>query len=192
MADFVCGTCGAEAEYFFHHIPDSVLCEQNGCAGTCERRFSLPGEWRPTNAARFEPIVIHRSPNGKLRFPGSVDAIPPRGFEKVELRTIQEADKFVAGMNAREQARINEHFYRKEEALGHQLKKNRDELKSELRRRGLPGYIAELGRRYTEQKRTAMSSQSRSANCHFEVFAFDRSNREPHSDVRTGWQDRRV
>jgi len=64
--------------------------------------FCPHGSIYPERAQHFEPIVVHVSGDGQYRFPAATDAPVPSGYRKVEIRTIQEADRISREVNRRE------------------------------------------------------------------------------------------
>ena len=166
-----CGECGAELQ-----IGDWPYCPH--------------GSIHEQNAQHFDPIVVHRDADGAYSFPASVDAPIRPGYERVEIRTLREADRLTREVNSHEDARIREAHYQSEATRDQSRRRNREVL-DRLKRRFSPAGLefADGARRYVDQK---PSRPPGSANFHIDVFAHDASNRELHADERTGWQRRKA
>jgi hypothetical protein len=167
----VCPECGEEIE-----IGDWVFCPH--------------GSTRPEYAQRFEPVVIHRDAQGNIRTPGSIHAPVPAGFERVELRTAAEIRHFEREMNRRERSRGEDVRSREEQHWGAQKAASRSELFQAMRGMSNEGrdyarYAIEQG----NQRRHRLASYD--PGFHIEAFSQDASNREAHSDSRTGWKGRK-
>lgn len=108
-----CGTCGAELTFG----------DWPFCGGKNSHSSILK-----THAQRFAPIVYFQDKAGNKRFPGRSDAPPPKGFERVELRTVPEVRKFEREMNRAERERWDRHKVREELTFGPMRKQSRSEL----------------------------------------------------------------
>ncbi len=185
-----CSVCGEEL-----HIGQHPFCPH--------------GYVRGAYAQAFSPIVIHVSPTGEYRFPGSTDAAVPEGYRKVELRTIQEADRVTREVNAREDETLRSVQHQSETSRSLTRTRNRafmdhiraggrwvskDEHGREVVRHGL----SQEAKQYLDRAREYVALKDRervnprSTNAHFEVFSHDSSNREGHADERTGWKNRKA
>lgn len=174
---------------------------------TCSRCGAtlLPGAWPfcespgghgsvlPNYAQRFDPIVVHLSGDGQYRFPASVDAPVPDGYRKVEIRTIQEADRVCREVNHREDETLRS--VQQQSDAGRQATRTRNQaFMNNMRSR-----LSPQGRQFLDQAREYQvmkdkereNSKPRSTNFHIDVFAHDSSNREQHRDERTGWRGRK-
>jgi len=155
--------------------------------------FCPHGSIRNAHAQGFDPIVVHVSQDGNYRFPGSVDAPVPEGYRKVEIRTIQEADRVSREVNASEDATLRSVQAQTETNRLATRARNREFMDS-IRHKLSPAaqQYLDRAREYMAQKdQRRTNSRPRSTNFHFDVFAHDSSNREAHSDERTGWKSRK-
>ena len=169
-----CTDCGEEL-----HLGDYPFCPH--------------GSIWSSHAQRFSPIVIHVSASGEYRFPASVEAPVPDGYRKVEIRTIQEADRVSREVNAREDSTLRSVQAQSETGRHLTRQRNRafmDSIRHKLSPAGRE-YL-DRAREYVAHKdRERENNKPRATNFHFDVFAHDSSNREQHSDERTGWKGRK-
>jgi hypothetical protein len=173
-----CNQCGKELQ-----IGDYPFCSAPGGHGST----------LPSRAQHFDPIVVHVSHDGEYRFPASTDAPVPAGYAKVEIRTIQEADRISREVNAREDSTLRQVQHQSDAGRAATRARNRAFMNN-LRDRMSPAgrQFLDQAREYQEQKdRQRENTRPRSTNFHIEVFANDSSNRESHSDERTGWRSRK-
>lgn len=70
------------------------------CNGTGEH-----GSVFEVNAQRFDPVVVFKSADGRVRTPGRSDAPTPEGFARVELKTVREIRAFERQMNMSEHSK---------------------------------------------------------------------------------------
>jgi hypothetical protein len=154
-------------------------------------------------AQRFDPIIVHRAPDGSYSFPGTSDATVPAGYERVEIRDMRAADRVVGEINRLEDARIREEHYRSTHQREAALARSRevmDRIKAGGAWRTRDGRVmhglSSEGREFAERAREYVASKQRSgpssANFHIDVLSHDSSNREPHRDARTEWRARRA
>jgi hypothetical protein len=170
----VCGQCGRELQ-----IGDWPMCDSPGGHGST----------RPEWAQRFDPIVVHRSADGQYRFPGSVGAPVPVGFEKVELRTRGEVERVLKAADARDNARAEIDLHREHENFEAGRRERRGELLREMPHRS-PLFAdmvrAAIARQDAKPRRRA------EGRTYVEALEFDSSNREAWRDARTDWRGRRA
>src|SRR5258708_1278544 len=69
---------------------DHWPCPSAKCKAVTEQTYTpeKPKTWS------IAPVVVHVGAGGKVRFPGRSDAKVPRGFNKVELKTLPEIENF--------------------------------------------------------------------------------------------------
>ncbi len=165
-----CATCGSELS-----IGDYPFCPHGSI-------FSQ-------RAQHFDPIVLHQAADGSYSFPASVDAPLRPGYQKVEVRTIQEADRVTREVNAREESHARQIHEQNEAVRDQTLSRSRRDM-DRLRERLSPEgrQLADRAREYVNGKQRRAF---RSPNFFIDVFAHDSSNREVHRDERTGWKGRK-
>jgi hypothetical protein len=145
------------------------------------------------HAQRFAPIVVHRTADGVYSFPASVDAVVRGGYDKVEIRTLREADRITREINQHEDAKLGE-VQQQSDANRQATRARNQAFMNNLRNKMTP-----QGRRFLDQARAYQAlkdkarenSRPRSANFYIDVFANDSSNREQHRDERTQWRGRK-
>lgn len=175
LVDMVaCANCGAELQ-----IGDYPFCPH--------------GSIYPNAAQHFDPIVVHVSGDGQYRFPASTDAAVPSGYRKVEIRTIQEADRVSREVNRSEDQTLRAVQRQSDESRMATRSRNRAFMNNLRNRMSAHGrQFLDQAREYQEQKdKQRENSRPRSTNFHIDVFANDSSNREQHRDARTNWQGRK-
>lgn len=131
---------------------------------------SRPKDWA------IKPVVIHVDRGGAVRFPGNSDAKVPKGFNKVELRTIPEIEKFEREMNRKFHAEAEQHHENEARVFG----EIRAQLRSELRQRMQT--MSALGRDFARAAMEANDRRPRKSSdtgFHLQVLHFNASNREP-------------
>ena len=112
LLDLECSGCGFCADdVFFMVVPSTIL--HFDCGGLMEAvlkpRRSSSSQWSDRDA-----VVVFRDPNGKIRYPMRNDAPTPPGYERVEMRSLAEVNRF-----EREHGVVNEcmHFDRNGKGL---------------------------------------------------------------------------
>jgi hypothetical protein len=164
---------------------DKKPCPQKGCKEIAEQVVL------PSDASRYfsEPVVVHVAADGAYRFPGSATARVPKGFEKRELRTIREIEKFERDVNCRLSGEAHQHQENEERFFS----SVRSELRSELRQRMQS--MSERGRDFARLA-MALNDQRRGKaidpGFHTQILHFNQSNRDSHRDKETGWKSRQV
>lgn len=118
IATTKCADCGAELEH-----GDWPFC---GGKNNHASVFNV-------NAQRFDPVVIHRDAAGNVRYPGRSDAPVPKGFERVELRTVAEVRHFERDVDRKEAARFDLSRTRSEENFRAHQEQQRSDLRQEMR-----------------------------------------------------------
>lgn len=190
MADYRCEACGAVVERFFHHPPEEVPCETEGCPGPARRTFEPSiAMRRPRSMAQsFAPVVVHKDAQGNYRFPGSPDAAVPPGFERVELRTTAEVRRFERDVNRAEAERHDGAQVREEGFYAGFKAQQRAELRAAMAR------MSPAGRDFAREAMRANDERPRGrfdAGFYVESFSVDSSNREPQRDESTGWRTKK-
>lgn len=125
----------------------------------------------------IKPIVIHVGEDGKVRFPGDEHARVPKGFNRVELKSLSEIRAFEKEMNQKfssEAARHHENEERHFEAV-------RAQLRGDLRQRMQT--MSAFGRAFAQFCIDANNQRRRKSSdvgFQVQVINFDQSNREPY------------
>jgi hypothetical protein len=174
-----CPDCGAELQ-----LGDWPFCEGKNNHGSI---------WG-SHAQRFSPIVVHQNADGSYYWPGSTDEPVKAGRRKIEIRDIREADRVCREENARQDAALRSVQAQSDTSRSLTRQRNRDFMNS-IRHKLSPAgrEFLDRAREYQAMKdKERGNSKPRSTNFHFDVFAHDSSNREQHSDERTGWRSKKA
>jgi len=195
MVDYRCSECGHEFENFFHSdAPDMQPCPVTECHGSARRYPSMPGEYRPTNAKRFDPIVIWQSdsdPN-KFSFPGRSDEPCDAGYHRIEITDMRSAQKWSKKLN---------HIYSMEKAMdverdraiwSERLRSNRADREAKIRGDArMEAFNRAMIERTDKKRQNRYDHKSPDVNFHIQALEFDQSNRQDWCDKDTGWKARR-
>jgi hypothetical protein len=195
MIDYLCDACSYRFENFYHSDPpEEQACPHIDCPeGVAKRIHSLPGEYRPTNAQRFDPIVIwvNNDNPDQVSMPGRADEPVQDGYHAVEITNLSQADRWTRHMNnvALREA-VNNRAAQKEyfEAM---TKERRDNIRAKIGSNPRAKALFEKVCEYTDAKREKKYSKTLDPRGHFQVVAYDSSNRQGYADRETGWREKR-
>lgn len=194
MIDYLCGSCGYRFENFYHSdAPESQHCPHLHCEGTAKKIYSLPGEYRPTNARRFAPIVVWVSNDNPdvVSVPGRPDEPVQTGYHAVELTSIADAERMTRHMdNVALRDAINQRAMEKE-FFDERTKERRDAIRARIGNDPRKMALFKAACEYVDRKRDKRYSKTLDPRGHFQVFAYDQSNRMPYADAESGYRDRR-
>jgi putative FmdB family regulatory protein len=151
------------------------------CGRSCEQVVLPQGE----PGTLPIPIVVHRDEKGNFRFPGASDARVPKHFEKVELKTIKEVEKFEREVNQRLHSEARQHQENEERFYGQVKKSLRSELVNAMQSFSNRGKdFARLVMALNDARRRKKTE----VGFHCDILHNDASNREAYNDERTGWK----
>lgn len=153
------------------------------------------------DACNFDPIVVHKNPDGTFYFPGRSDAKVKPGRERVELRNIRQIEAFERTVNKQHERIISrrvEHEQSRYEAvqsqrrarLRHAMNYGFTMKDSDGKTVTFPAFSA-AGRRFAEQaiaRGDRFSIRPYAPEFATEILHQDASNRAPWRDVDTGWR----
>lgn len=97
--DLACSTCDFEIlDFFVMRVPEHVI--HFPCGG------EMTEVWRPRNRraqwSERDGVVVFRDPaTGAIRYPGRNDTPTPAGYERVEMRSLREVERFEREHNVR-------------------------------------------------------------------------------------------
>jgi len=166
-----------------------------GVCSHCGHELQV-GEWpycphpsvNGTFAAGFDPVVVHRDAAGNIRYPANIHAPVPEGYQRVELRTVNEVRRFEQEVNQRERVKADQHLSQREAQFSAQQSSRRSDLRGKMRNMSAFGQdFARHAMDRTDNRRSA----PREVGFHLDVFSNDSSNREVHRDARTDWKGRK-
>ena len=172
-------------------MPLNMKCATKGCK-TRGGRFLLRGDkWYCekclSSGSSRETIVVYKDSDGHYRIPGRNDQKTPAGYERVELRTLNEIRKVQSEIGSSEHRRFEESQQRQRAHFDEIRRQNRSELRDRIKTPLVRDILEAAIRRRDAQPRKTYDAQGH----YFEVTEFDRSSREPHSDSMTNWKERR-
>lgn len=98
MLDLECRNCGAEVDdLFFLKVPNHIIhLECGGEMDLVYRLRSRSAQWSDRDA-----VVVFQDKEGHYRFPGRNDVETPKGYQRVELKSLREVEKFEKSANVR-------------------------------------------------------------------------------------------
>lgn len=173
-----CPSCGDEMQ-----IGDWPFCGGPGSHESIYRQDSQ----------RFDPIVLHRDPlSGEYSVPMHSSDPTPHGYEKIEIRTMREADKHIRYMDAREREKAVGNREMNRLYFEERTKERREKVDSLIRAGKLSGraqWLAENARKMADAKHEKRFAKTLNPNCHFQALSFDSSNRMSYASKETGYRD---
>lgn len=202
MVDYQCSRCGYRFENFYHSdAPKGQPCpsvmDVDGqpvvCDGYAPRISSVPGEYRPVNAQRFDPITVwisNTDPN-QFSMPGRADEPVQEGYHAVQITNLRDADAFTRRVNSYE---LEKAQYMREAHKQHwdeRLREQRADRDAKIGSNPRMQALARAIRQRVDAKRDKKYSRPMDPKAHFQVIAYDSSNREGFRDESTGWKERR-
>lgn len=91
--DLECSQCGAEVDdMFVRQVPPLIIHLE--CGGTMEQVYRLRSRYRNAQWSDKDAVVVFRDAQGKYRYPATNTAATPKGYERVELRSLREVETF--------------------------------------------------------------------------------------------------
>jgi phage FluMu protein Com len=180
----ICNFCSAEltrADTFVVRTNETVEVKCGKCAAVLDTWIPA----REEKAQPTEPTVVHLNAAGEVRFPGRSDAPLPPGFEKVELRTIRERDRFERSINARENGKYAIYMENRERVYAEVERQNRSDLRARMTN------MSNLGRDFARVAMERSNNKPRprfDAGFMIEANHMNASNRGGECSERTGWR----
>src|SRR5260370_13623012 len=168
--------------------------DEHRCS-TCGQRMAV-GSWPFCNpggghdfvlasrAQRFRPVVIHRDASGHIRFPAHSNAPVPRGFRRVELRTVAQVRRFEREVNRIERDKADRLRSGEERYFGEVRSRLRSELRQAMQ------HMSAAGRdfaRFAMEQNDARRKPSIDPRFFVEVFSKDQASPHPHPTPATDW-----
>lgn len=178
--DFDCPQ-GHRFEAYCHEYTEETPCRADGCKAKAHVVFVAISGVGATDYAGSDPVVIHRAPDGSVRFPGNVNAPVPEGFERVELKTTHEKRRFEREINQNEYRKWADAQERKEKFFSEVRKQNRSELFAKMK--DLPPFARDLAMAAINERNRKPSAKYE-AGFAIEALSMDASNRNSCDDER--------
>lgn len=92
MLDYDCHVCGHQIrDQLFMEVPDVYPCPQ--CGAAMDRAWYVLRR-QSTQWSDADSVVVYKDASGQIRYPGRNDQPTPAGYERVQLRSLREVDKF--------------------------------------------------------------------------------------------------
>lgn len=131
----------------------------------CNGSPSDHGSVRSRGAENGPATIVYKNQKGECWFPTGVRAVPPKGYEKHELKTQRDRDKFEHEINAKETAKLRERVYSDREAWHRTIEENKkslEDVQTSMKKAGYePQLIEECLKNY-ERREKNYDSQLRS------------------------------
>jgi len=143
---------------------------------------SRPKDWA------IKPIVVHVGKGGAVRFPGHENAPVPKGFNRVELKTLSEIAAFERKVNQKLSSEAAQHLEREEAHFSSIQAKLRGELRERMKT------MSPFGRDFAQfviEQNNQRKRKKSDVGFHVQVLNFDSANREAYRDRETGWKPNR-
>lgn len=194
MIDYLC-ECGHRFEMFYHsNAPDEQACNECEEGGIAKRIASMPGEYRPKNARPFEPIVVwvHNEDPNQFSMPGRANEPVQEGYHAVTLNSLQEADHFTRGVNSYELEKGQFMREQQKQYFSDRLKQQRADRDAVIGSNPRMLAMAREIRARIDAKREKKYSKGMDPKAHFQVVAYDSSNREGYRGKDTDWKEKRA
>lgn len=197
---FPCYLCDVDAVGTVDGVP---VCPEHAVSCATCGRFLLMGSYPfcgrvgpsghgqvfAENAQRMDPIVVHYNPaTQSYRFPGATDTRVPDGFERRELRNFSEVRRFQKHWNGLERKRVERAVYGDLARIDAINAQNRPELRMAMQH--MSPQMRDFAQ-FCMDRNDASRPRMFDPGVMVEAMEYDRSNRDPHNDKRTGWRDRR-
>jgi len=167
----ICNHCGGEIEF--------------GMFPFCPHGYALGREPR-----QFQPIVVHRKimPDGQYcyEYPGQSDDPIPAGYEKVELSTLAQADRFVKDRQGEEQELRRMAIQGERAYWNERVQERRVKAREELQRR-LGKSHSLIGDRVAalidaRREKKFQDLERKSVNFHNQALSYDSRNRPEYHE----------
>jgi putative FmdB family regulatory protein len=135
-----------------------------------------------------EPIVVHVDSTGRVRFPGRRDAKLKKGYERRELKSIREVERFERQMNIKFKAEAEQHNENEDRIYQEAVNKNRRELRSAMEHMSPAGLAFA---KFAINQNNMRKRKSSEVGFHVRILHYDSAN-EPWVDKDTGWKRKYV
>jgi len=161
--------------------------------GHCRSEIDSYGGETGQNAQRFEPIVlwVNNEDPTKVSVPGRADEPVQEGYHAVEIRTLPEADRWTKTLDEIEIGKAQINREHEKQYWDQVTKERREDIRAKIGSNPRAQAMLKKVAAYVDAKRERRYSKTMDPRGHFKVVAYDSSNREGHSDERTGWKEKK-
>lgn len=194
MVDYLCPVCDLRFEHFLHAPPDEHYCDNEECGGVATRIFSQPGEYRPVNALRFDPIVVwvnNENPD-QVSVPGRWNEPVQEGYHAITITDMRAADRMATHMN---NVALRDAVNQRAAEKQHWDDITRQRRSDTLARIGSNPRAQAMFRAacaHADKIRNRRYSTTLDPRGHFQALSFDSSNRQSFCDRSTGWKEKKA
>lgn len=163
------------------------ICKKCYCTGEWPW---CPHGFKEGYSRALEPVVVFRSPDGRIRIPGSNSARTPKGYERVELTTLPAIRKFESEYKEKLRSESSDLRAIHEEGFHEFQKRARSELRQAMQHM-TPAQrrVAELAMARNDARPSRRAEDFEGG---FQVLNYDQANRDPQVDQSTGWRPKWV
>lgn len=174
-------------------MSDKTICNKCGVALVIgDYPFCPHGSIYNKDAQTASATVVFRNKEGEHRFPGRDTDRPPRGFERIELRTQRQRDAFEREVGKKETARLRDIEYSRREAYKQTFAMHKDRL-IEIKNRSQSPHTKRFVDLCLQDAERRMEANVTKAESGFMIESnhIDASNRMAWMDKDTGWKPRK-
>lgn len=190
----ICPNCEEQllaSDYYTVRDSENVVARCGKCGGPFDPMLIY---YNGSTAKKFDPIVLHVSnddPN-QVSFPGHAEDAVPDGYHKVEITNLREADQWTSRINSYE-TQVTEGYRESEKQYWDNVtRERRADIRARIGDNPRAKALFEAVQKFVDAKRERRYAKKLDARGHFQVIAFDSSNRMSHCDVTTEWKERRA
>jgi hypothetical protein len=143
---------------------------------------SKPKDWA------IKAIVVHVGADGAVRFPGHENARVPKGFNRVELKTLSEIAAFERQINQKLSSEASRHIENEERHFESVRARLRGELRQQMQS------MSPFGRAFAQLAIAMNNSRKRKKSdvgFQVDILNNDNSSREAYRDKETNWKPTR-
>ncbi len=166
------------------HYPCPKWTGSYPCRETTVQTYSTsrPKDWA------IKAIVVHLGADGAVRFPGHENARVPKGFNRVELKTLGEIAAFERQVNQKLSSEASKHIENEER----HFEGVRSRLRSDLRQR--MHTMSPFGRAFAQlaiEMNNARKRKKSDVGFQVDILNNNSSTREAYIDKETNWKPNR-
>jgi hypothetical protein len=190
----ICPNCEQQllsSDYYTVRDSENIVARCGKCNGPFDPLLIY---YNGSTAKKFDPIVLHVSnedPN-QISFPGRSDEAVAEGYHKVEITNLREADQWTSRINHYEKG-VTEGYRQSEKQYWDEVTaQRRADIRARIGDNPKAKALFEQVQKFVDAKRARRYSKKLDPRGHFQVIAYDSSNRMSHCDVTTGWKEKKA
>lgn len=154
----------------------------------CSGQRSDHGPVRRRSAAGFKPVVVFRNAKGEFSFPGRAEDPAPKGYERVELKTMREIHSLERTVNSQQKHEWERGREAERAAYAEKQSTLRSELRQQMQR------MTPMGRDFAQaamRRNDERPTEKFDPGFLVQVAHYDQSSRPEWRSEDTGWRGRR-